>query len=120
LKRIDCSFEISILIFFHSVQTTKQDDSVKTPLLKLADKVSKFLKNLAPVAYRRMVQNSRSAHHCRIGFESDAEDRPFSSVSCCVNYCAHSHRDSKNVANGVTAVSLFVFFFFIYLCLVLH
>ena len=39
---------------------------------------------------------------CRIGTN---ERRPFSGVTCCMDFCAHSHKDSRNMDGGATLVT---------------
>lgn len=40
-------------------------------------------------------------HECRLGF---GEERPFSGVTCCMDFCAHSHYDRHNMSTGGATV----------------
>ena len=44
---------------------------------------------------------------CRIGSN---EKRPFSGVTCCLDFCAHSHKDSRNMDGGATLVPILLLF----------
>jgi len=60
------------------------------------------------------VKQEKEGLECRIG---NGEKRPFSGVTCCVDFCAHSHKDLRNMDGGATLVNTifsFIFIFFVF------
>lgn len=58
------------------------------------------------------VKQEKEGLECRIG---NGEKRPFSGVTCCVDFCAHSHKDLRNMDGGATLVNTIFSFIFIFL-----
>lgn len=68
----------------------------------LATYITPIYRKMAPRAFKHMTAFEDEASACRLG---SGPGRPFSGVTACVDFCAHSHRDMNNMNNGLTCVS---------------
>ncbi|XP_015791149.1 methylcytosine dioxygenase TET3-like isoform X2 [Tetranychus urticae] len=66
----------------------------------MASHVGQTCKKLIPEAFSQLVKSGEGSS-CRIGLDPE---RPFSSVTACLDFVAHNHRDNHNVQNDITAV----------------
>ena len=74
-----------------------QEEELEEDIQKLATEVAPIYKWLAPQAYQNQIGTQSAGRECRLG---KGEEKPFSGMTCCMDFCAHSHYDKHNMADG--------------------
>ncbi|PFX14640.1 Methylcytosine dioxygenase TET2 [Stylophora pistillata] len=80
---------------------SSKEEELENVMQTLATDLSTVYEKYAPQAFQNQVKGEREGLECRIG---NNERRPFSGVTCCMDFCAHSHKDSRNMDGGATLV----------------
>ncbi|XP_015835502.1 methylcytosine dioxygenase TET isoform X2 [Tribolium castaneum] len=96
-----CKFSRSKFVRKFRLNVQPEEKIVEEKLQILATYLSPIYRSLAPVAFRNQCFFEEGGRECRLGLRPG---RPFSGVTACLDFCAHSHKDSHNMVNGCTVV----------------
>ncbi|EDO42832.1 predicted protein, partial [Nematostella vectensis] len=97
-----CKFARSKSPRKYKLLDSSKEETLERILEGIATEIAPVYSKAAPVAFANQTREERNGHECRIGHS--AVGRPFSGVTCCMDFCAHSHRDKQNMDGGATVV----------------
>ena len=109
VKCINCTFSLSSSPSLSpplSISLSlSQEGALEDLLQSLATDLAPVYNWLAPDSYKNQLATQMAGQECRLG---SGEERPFSGITCCMDFCAHSHYDRQNMTTGgATVVSMF-------------
>ena len=82
-----------------------QEPELERTFQFLATDLAPVYKWLAPESFKNQAATQSLGEECRLGLN---EERPFSGVTCCMDFCAHSHYDKHNMTEGGATVVRFL------------
>ncbi|XP_044268777.1 DNA N6-methyl adenine demethylase isoform X2 [Tribolium madens] len=96
-----CKYTRSKFVRKFRLNVQPEERIVEEKLQILATYLSPIYRRLAPMSFRNQCFYEDVGKECRLGLRPG---RPFSGVTACLDFCAHSHKDSHNMADGCTVV----------------
>ncbi|KAL7049374.1 hypothetical protein ACKWTF_003670 [Chironomus riparius] len=94
-----CKYARSKTVRKFRLSVKSEEAEIEERMNIIATILSPLYKTIAPKAYDNQVQYEVEAPDCRLGLKTG---KPFSGVTCCVDFCAHTHRDLHNMQDGCT------------------
>lgn len=89
---------------YRTLSSASQEPPLENLLQTLASDLGPVYKWLAPESFYNQVGTQEAGKECRLGNGSEDEEKPFSGITCCMDFCAHSHYDRQNMVNGGATV----------------
>ncbi|XP_052873552.1 methylcytosine dioxygenase TET-like [Anopheles cruzii] len=94
-----CKYARSKTVRKFRLSVKNEEAEIEERMNVLATMLSPLYVTVAPQAFQNQVQYEREAPDCRLGLKPG---KPFSGVTCCLDFCAHTHRDLHNMQDGCT------------------
>lgn len=94
-----CKYARSKTVRKFRLSVKNEEAEIEERMNILATMLSPLYVTVAPQAFQNQVQYEREAPDCRLGLKPG---KPFSGVTCCLDFCAHTHRDLHNMQDGCT------------------
>jgi methylcytosine dioxygenase TET2/3 len=94
-----CKYARSKTVRKFRLSVKSEEAEIEEKMNVLATILSPIYKIIAPKSYDNQVMYEDCASDCRLGIK---KGKPFSGVTCCLDFCAHTHRDLHNMQDGCT------------------
>jgi methylcytosine dioxygenase TET2/3 len=94
-----CKYARSKTVRKFRLSVKNEEAEIEERMNVLATHLSPLYSALSQKGYENQVQYEREAPDCRLGLKPG---KPFSGVTCCVDFCAHTHRDLHSMQDGCT------------------
>lgn len=94
-----CKYARSKTVRKFRLSVKNEEPEIEEHMNILATILSPLYINVAPKAYENQCKYEPEAPDCRLGLK---QGKPFSGVTTCIDFCAHSHRDLHNMQDGCT------------------
>lgn len=92
-----CKFAKSKFPRKFKLTDTSKEEPLERSIQALASDLAPVYKWLAPGAFANQIATEKDNMECRLGH---GEERPFTGITCCMDFCAHSHYDRHNMSTG--------------------
>lgn len=94
-----CKYARSKTVRKFRLSVKSEEPEIEEHMNILATILSPLYVTVAPKAYENQCKYEPEAPDCRLGLK---QGKPFSGVTTCIDFCAHSHRDLHNMQDGCT------------------
>lgn len=94
-----CKYARSKTVRKFRLSVKNEEAEIENQMNHLATLLSPLFFAMAPKAYENQCKYENDAADCRLGLKPG---KPFSGVTTCLDFCAHSHRDLHNMQDGCT------------------
>lgn len=95
-----CKYARSKTVRKFRLSVKAEEPEIEEHMNRLATILAPLYLAVSPRAYDNQCRYEPEAPDCRLG--GARAGRPFSGVTTCMDFCAHSHRDLHNMQNGCT------------------
>ncbi|XP_063703014.1 methylcytosine dioxygenase TET [Culicoides brevitarsis] len=98
-----CKYARSKTVRKFRLSVKNEEAEIEERMNILATMLAPIYSMVAPKSYENQTQHEREAYDCRLGLK---QGKPFSGVTCCLDFCAHTHRDLHNMQDGCTVQAI--------------
>lgn len=98
-----CKYARSKTVRKFRLSVKSEEAEIEERMNILATILSPIYATVAPKAYGNQTMHEQDAYDCRLGLK---QGKPFSGVTCCLDFCAHTHRDLHNMQDGCTVQAI--------------